>query len=204
MTDIIEALLKFFVEFSWRRLVAVLIVTILIVFGFLMYERYTSGFRLGRLQKQAELLAALNQLHAANIRADPRLTQMYDRLVVDTDAASQTEPLSITFFSLPAGMFTNGIAKFFAGAAPWAFIGVFFIRGIFRGDKSSGSAFLGMIVFVVLFGTIGAALPTIWWPWFNLWIYPICHFLLFLLGVLIYSIRATRKQRQSNATQSAS
>src|SRR2546429_255253 len=109
MTAIIEALLKFFSEFSWRRLMAVMIVAILIVLGFILYERYTSGFRLGRLQKQAELLVTLNQLQTANIRSEPRLAQIYERLVADADDAAQTKPLSLTFFSLPAGMFSHGI-----------------------------------------------------------------------------------------------
>ncbi len=203
MTAIIEAFLKFFSEFSWRRLLAIVIVGMLVAVGFILYERYTSGFRLGRLQKQADLLVTLNQLQAANIRSDPRLAKIYDRLVADADDAAHTKPLSISFFAPPSGMFSHAVAKFLAGAAPWAFVGLFFIRGILRGDKTSASALLGVIVFIVLFGVIGAALPNVWWPWFNLWIYPIGHFLLFVIAVVLYTVRSGRRQSQTYATRSA-
>jgi hypothetical protein len=204
VTAIIEAFLKFFSEFSWRRLIAVIVVALLIGLGFILYERYTSGFRLGRLQKQAELLVTLNQLQSGNIRSDPRLGRIYDRLVADADSAAQAKPLSITFFSFPSGLFSHALAKFLAGAAPWALVGLFFIRGILRGDKTAGSAFLGILVFIVLFGVIGAALPTWWWPWFNLWIYPIGHFIIFLAAVVFYAARSTKKRSKLPVTQEGS
>lgn len=203
MTAIVEAFLKFFSEFSWKRLLAIVIVAILVAVGFILYERYTSGFRLGRLQKQAELLVTLNQLQTANIHSDPRLGKIYDRLAADADDAAQTKPLTISFLALPSGMFNHVIAKFLAGAAPWAFIGLFFIPGILRGDKGSASALLGVTVFIVLFGAIGAVLPNIWWPWFNLWIYPIGHFFLLVILVVVFAVRSGKKQKQSHAAQVA-
>jgi hypothetical protein len=203
MTAIIEAFLKFFAEFSWKRLLATLVVALLIVIGFMLYERYTSGFRLGRIQKQAELLVTLNQLQTANIRSDPKLGKIYDRLVADADDAAQTKPLSISFFVFPSSMFSHVIAKFLAGGAPWTLIGLFFIPGILRGDKGSASALLGVTVFVVLFGVIGAVLPNIWWPWFNLLIYPTGHFVLLLTLVIIYAVRSGRKQSKPDTAQVA-
>jgi len=57
MVGFFEAVFKFFFsEFSMRKLLGAIIVIVMALAGLSLYERYTSSFRLGRLQKGADLL----------------------------------------------------------------------------------------------------------------------------------------------------
>ena len=81
MTNLFTELLKFFSEFTWKKLFSILVM-LLIAFAIVsVYEIYTSAFRFSRLQKAAELLAKIEELDSHGTNASPDLLRaIYPRI----------------------------------------------------------------------------------------------------------------------------
>ena len=58
----VKEIVEVVTEFTWRKFFALLVVLAILVVFFSGYERYTSSFRLSRLQKSAELIAKLQEI----------------------------------------------------------------------------------------------------------------------------------------------
>src|SRR5690349_254660 len=75
MKDLAEAIAKLIVEFSWRRFAMLMALFALVLVGTLLYERYTSGFQLARIEKSAQILKSLQTIDAQPVPKDPRLRE---------------------------------------------------------------------------------------------------------------------------------
>ena len=87
--------------------------------------------------------------------------------------------------------------KFLAGGALWWLVALSVLRSVFRKEPSALTGFLGLLVFGAVFGAVGAAIPTFYWPWLNLVMYPLGHFVVILL--LIYGLGVDMLQTRSGA-----
>jgi len=189
MDKIIEAFFSAFSEFTWRRFLALVIVVALLFLGFSFYERYTSSFRLSRLQKSAELLIKVHEMEQAMTNGSPELQRASRALVEQSIHAVEIAPISLDVLPTTLRFSTDYLWKFLAGCAAWIAFAASRVPRILRGDKVSRTSALGLLFFAVLVGLAGLAIPAIWWPWFHLVIYPlsilaffyICIFLPFMI-----------------------
>lgn len=184
MKDAIEAFLNFFLEFTWPRIRAVLILLIIVVIGIFCYDAYTSAITYGRLQKAAELILTLQEIEESTIKRSHALEETYQTLLSRTKDAIIPKPWTIASRTNE----TSQLLKFFAGGGLWFAISLMMIPQITRKNGSGLSGIFVTLTFGCIFGGIGMLLPTIFWPWFNLIIYPSIPFfgLFGVVGYLAY------------------
>jgi hypothetical protein len=196
MTDFLEALLKFFTEFTWKRLLA-LIIVLVVTFGlFSLFERYTSSFRLGRLQKAADLLVKVQEIEN-NTNRPPELELARHALIEQTVEAIKTEPLTLEFVPATLKFSMDTVWKFAAGAAFWCFLGLFQIHKL--RDKKTKEALAGLLLAAIVSGIVGTFIPTIWWPWFHIFIYPWLFLFCVFLALLPYPIYCGLRKAKERA-----
>jgi hypothetical protein len=183
MDKIVEAFFAVFSEFTWRRFLALIILFGLLVLGFSLYERYTSTFRLSRLQRSAELLIKVHEMESAITNGSPELQHASHMLVDRSIHAVEIEPLSLDVLPTRLRFSTDYLWKFLAGCAMWVALAISRVSKIVRGDKASRTSAFGLLLFSILAGLVGIAIPPIWWPWFHLVVYPLSILGLFYIFV---------------------
>src|SRR5689334_20686099 len=116
MSDFFEALFKFFSEFTWRKLAGVFLVLIVCFGGFSLYERYTSSFKLSRLQKATELLLRIQEAQAnAPTNAPPELDRARNALLAQALKAIEETPMTFEVLPSKLSFSVDTPLKFFAG-----------------------------------------------------------------------------------------
>jgi hypothetical protein len=201
MTNLFTELIKFFSEFTWRKLVAVIFMVLILVGLFSIYELYTSSFRFNRLQNAAELLIKLEQMESTATNQNDQLKQARTALITQATEIINNKPITVSIiptkldFTLSFGWFY----KFVFGASFWFVIAVF-VRLKAKNTKDK-SASLGMLTFSVFTGISGMYFSEIWWPWFHIFILPLLS--LVGLAVLVVPIGyfAKKKSERNGATQ---
>ncbi len=180
IADAIEGLLT---QFSWRRLMT-LVVFLGIVAGTLAaFEHYTHYFHLARLQKATHLLSELSALeNEATVGSDPELRELRDTIEAD-------------LVGLLAG--TNGrasrapwITRWLAGGTLWFLFSLIYLRDL-REGKNIGP-FIACIAVGALLGTLGLLIPSSAGRYIHFLAYPVGNFA-FVMGSII--IAQKRKQR---------
>ena len=178
--DFLTELLKFLGSES-RSKIAVLLTIIVIALGFLVaYEYYTASFRLGRLQKETDLLVRLQevQMQGTNI-ISPELIHLRAVLLTNVTKTIEEKPISLDFVPSKLTFSFDSVRKFFAGACFWWVFAVFYLPK--RKTVEGKNAFNGLIVLAVFSGIIGLFVSPIWWPWFHIFIFP----WLLIIGVFV-------------------
>ncbi len=174
MDKAIEAFFALFSEFTWRRVLALLILLGLLFLGFSLYERYTLSFQLSRLQRSAELLMTIHKMESTVTSGNPEIRRASQKLAEQSIHAVETKPLSLDILPSTLRFSTDYLWKFLAGAAAWFGLAISRTPRIARGDKASKTSAAGFFFFGILAGLLGLAIPPLWWPWFHLIIYPLC------------------------------
>ena len=191
----IEPVLKAFEgllsDFTWRRLSALVVLTIYVGFLFATVEAVTGHFRLARIEHAANILARLQEIEAKQPPASPELANVRSELVRRLRAITSPDTTVIPDFA--------GLWKFLASAAPFSFMLLIFVPGIRRRDAGAWSGLLGIGLIAVLAGLVGALGPTFLWPWGNLVVFPIGLFLCF--GVFAVRWQKRQKRRAAITTQ---
>ncbi len=199
MGDAIEALLKFFTEFSLRRFLAALAVLFLVILVLLGYDRYTSSFTLTRLRQSADLVAQLQTIESASVQRSPELEQAYASLRRQVASAIAAPPTSA---SSTLWMPAHPVTKFFGGAWPSLLLSLVMLPALRKGEPNALSGLIAILVMATIFGIVGLVIPTFWWPWGNCVLYPFgaLGFLITLAGYI--TVRTRRKQaKQQYSTQ---
>lgn len=187
-------------EFTWKRFLSLIVFLVIVLLGFLLYERYTSNFQLSRIQKTAEILELLQKIQAQQ-EMSPEIALIHSQLAVELEAVLNAKPWSVAFpevIKIENGPQTIG--KFIAGGFLWILFACFTIPGIVKKDQGSIGAFIVLCLIGIFFGWVGTKIPTIWWPWMNLIIYPIGHvFLIVLPFIAVPQFKAyKRKSEEEN------
>ena len=201
MTNLFTELLKFFSEFTWKKLFSIFVILAIAFTIVSIYEIYTSAFRFSRLQKAADLLSKIEELDSHGTNASPELLRARKALVTQAVEAIDTKPITLQFVPSTLKFSMDGTWKFFAGAAFWCLISLTQIRN--ATDTKKNNAFIGMVTFGIMNGFIGMFVPNVWWPWFHIFILPlvflICIMILILPVGYIASKRAANKKAQEKA-----
>jgi hypothetical protein len=199
--NVFKILFGLFTEFTWRRFFALVSVVFVFFILFSLYERYTSSFRLGRLQKSAELIAKIQEIEIGITNSSPAVRQDYEALVAQASEAIRDKPLSLDFIPNTLRLRVDAISKFFAGGALWflfAFIALVTPRS--GNDTTAFRGFSSLIAFGVVTGLIGIFIPDFCWPWFHIFIYPLVVMFLMLMAIipLVYFSRKIAANNPTN------
>lgn len=183
---IVDAFDKLVSDFSWRRLLSLVLLIAAIVVGVVAFDRYTGYFRLQRLQRGVELLAALDELGARpSIMSDSVRARIHYDLLKELEEAVRAP-------QLPSPL-SPPILKAIAGAAPWLLLMSAFLIAGRLGSPGAATAAVGVLLFVVVFGAIGMLIPTFVNGWVNYLLYPLLNFIVGLSIVLWYGRRTRRE-----------
>jgi hypothetical protein len=186
----VKEIVEVVTEFTWRKFFALLVVLAIMIVAFSGYERYTSSFRLSRLQKSAELIAKLQEIDLTITNNSQELQSDYRALVAQANEAITTKPLSLDIFPTTLRFSMDVLWKFLAGGAVWFVIGFIMLlkmKGTEAWSALGGSSMIGIIA-----GFLSIWIPAIWWPWFHLFIYPLIFIFGFFL-VMVPFIYVSRK-----------
>jgi hypothetical protein len=127
MADFLKELLKFLSEFTWRKLLLLVCIAAVGLGGFSLWERYTSSFRLGRLQKAADLMVRLQELQAHGTNSTPELERAKATLVTQAVQAIEEKPLTLDILPSTLKLSVDSLWRFLAGSALWFLTSLVFI-----------------------------------------------------------------------------
>ena len=171
MTDLFEALFKFFSEpLTLRRGFIFSLIVGGAVGGIVLYEAYTASFRLGRLQKSADLLARLQEVENSGANGTPEIQRARKLLQELTLATIETTPVRLELVPSKLTLSLDSLWKFLAGSALWW---VLALLQLHRWKQPAGRReVLGHVAFAIIAGVVATLVPAVWWPWFHLLIFP--------------------------------
>jgi hypothetical protein len=161
---------ELFLNFSWRRLLYLISIIIIIFFTCVSYEWYTKQFELSKLERCTQILKNLQEIDKNGFSEDSMKNahdQILSRLNIVLLPKSQ-------MFSI-----NPNVVKIVFAILPWFLFSLIFIF-----DKSGNTKIPGLIgtsLFAVLSGLVGMLIPIFMWPWGNIIIYP---WLVFLITVI--------------------
>jgi hypothetical protein len=194
MKVLIAAILDHFTEFSWKRFRSFVIVILVIVGAFMLFDGYTSFFTMNRLNRAAEVISKLQSIEQGG-KMSPELESSYTTLRHQLAMAAASKPwtvrLSVPRFDIPQ----SSLLKFTAGMVPFGLFSFVFIGDIFRREQGAAAGFLGVWIIASIFGLITFLIPIVWWPWFNLAAVPVGLFVGFIGFVVVIGIQQTKKQK---------
>lgn len=193
--DLIPAILKAFSELTFRKSISLIVIVGVFVIGFVFYERFTSSFSLSRIQKEVELLDKLTDIRSRSL--DPASKKICDLLTEQLDAAVNRRSLTPQESSSSTKMFL----KITMAVAPWVLLGVIILGDTAKKKQQIRYMSLGFLAIVVLAGAIGAVIPTLWWPYFNLIVYPIVSTVLFVF-ILSRISSGSDKEKANSSNES--
>jgi hypothetical protein len=168
MLDSLEGVFGFLdrlaTQFTWRRLVILLLVFSMVFLAFWIWESYTATFRLVRMERELRLVEEIVALAGdPGLQRDQELVRVVDHLraqlatlVVGDRAATPIGP---------------SLFKPLTAALPWIFVGVVMLTGR-RKRGVAPSTFLGLLVLAVPYIILGTLLPSCEQAWINYWLYP--------------------------------
>jgi len=197
MSDLSQSVISVFAELTWKRFLGLLLLALIAVVLFLVFERYTASFSLTRIQKAAEVLESVHRLESSGVSANPQLQEAYTSLLDQTKNTIATKPfsLSLGFPSFSA----YSLIKFFSAFWPWsaAFL-------IFLNSKDSNTRIGVTAMFLImgfLSGSFGIFLPDNYW--FNIVFYPVAAFLSVLILLALFGFYMGRRSQRKIKKQSA-
>ncbi|HKZ39387.1 MAG TPA: hypothetical protein VJ044_00405 [Candidatus Hodarchaeales archaeon] len=166
-------------DLTWRRFINFIIFVLIIVALFFAYEQYTRTLQLNRLRDSISLLKELDSLRPS-VQSDSTLKMIYQDI--------ETELREIVARTSIAPQPSSFWLKVLAGASPWLIVMLFFVPGIIRG-KHDASVLVGGFMFAAIFGAIATLVPDSWGSTVQFVWYPIGHFVLMVIVLMIWTIR---------------
>lgn len=195
----IEPIISFFDKlvdnFTWRRLVLILVVLTFAGVSAWAYEAYTQTFRLGRIERQivlVEKLAALDGNKA--LVSQPDLQKSY--------AALQRQLLS-TASNIPEEYeLLPWAKKMLAAALAWTVFTMFLLlipESYSTAKNAPGAILFGIISVAAPFVALAAAMPTLEPPWVNYTLYPVGHLVFIVVLMKLWQYKEQRKLLEKSA-----
>jgi hypothetical protein len=191
MTSLFTELIKFFSEFTWKKLFSIFVILVITFTIVTIYEFYTSAFRFSRLQKAADLLSKIEEIDSHGTNTNPELLRAKKALITQAVEAIDTKPITLDFVPSTLKFSLDGVWKFLAGAALWFILALTQIIDI--NDKKKRPAFFGMLMIACVTGFCGMFVPSIWWPWFHIFIFPWILLICIVIALLPFGYIANRR-----------
>ena len=189
--SIFTSVSNLFENFTIKRFLALCCAFAIIIFAVLLYEKYTNNFKLNRLQKSAEILKTLQDVNQNNIESNKELLVVYKNIEKElSELSDPSNPAHLNYSPENAG-FKKFIAAFF----PWLLSMLATYPQFKNKERTAVPGLIGIAIIGLFFGWVGYLLPIIFWPWFNLVIFPVGHFLLFVSPFIIIPQMKAYRQR---------
>ena len=199
MTNLFTELLKFFGEFNLKKFFATVVMTLIALALFSIYEFYTSSFRFSRLQKAADLLHRIDEIELQGTNTSPELQRARKTIVTQAVEAIVTKPFTLEIIPSTLKFSMDGVWKFMAGAALWLFFALFQIGGLT--DPKKRSTFFGLVTVAIITGFMGMFVANYWWPWFHIFIFPWVALLCIGVALLPFGYFVTKRAAKKIQTQ---
>lgn len=188
----LASLESLFLEFNFRRLLFWIFLILAIVTGFIVFENFTGYVYFSKMEKKVSILNTLNELAKDDITSKPELNSIFQDTVSELKSY-QVKPLSFSGFFSGFGITIPVIPyefwKFISGGFLGFMVAIAGLVDKRKGNQKWGSTFMGGLVFGILFGIIGAVIPTIYNVWVNHIGFPIVQ----IAGILLFSRISTKK-----------
>jgi hypothetical protein len=192
LDSIVVAFEKLFVEFSWRRILHIVLLFATALSLFLLFEWYTSYFQLQRLSKSTEILARLQEIESKGFISNSELKKIHSQAVKELQASQHDRMIQLGLRATPGPDFLRALFKWAAAASPWWLMALAAWLSL-RGKKGGGpQPITAFLIIGLLLGAIGMAIPTFYWPWFNLVIYPVAHFIIIVTLIVFVASKAAK------------
>lgn len=148
---IVQFIEKLITQFSWRRLILVLIILFISVGSLVWFETYTGHFRFNKIENEIKLLDQLTDL-SKKIKQENNdsLTNIFKTITHDFEMHINQPDISRLITIHPA------LLKAIATSIPWALLLLLLILT----RTTQKEAFFGTIAVAIIFIIIGIALPT--------------------------------------------
>ena len=190
MFEFFNNILKLWQGSSRRQRGSLVILFIVIVLCVGVYERWTAGFRLAKLERSAHILQTVAQVPAADTNALAVITHSISSQLADVVGTARAES---TGHSL--------ITRFLIGLVPWFALGLLFVPSALRKDRSELSAAYGAWGFGIFFSLLAMFLPEGPWPWPHILVYPFLSLIVFIGFVMVIaSSRGKKSQDKKSQT----
>jgi hypothetical protein len=186
---------KLISEFSWRRLVFLVILLLMVATAIWLWESNTGQMRLTRIERTISILNSIKDLQEhpvmkSDSTLQSTLSALKDDLKKFTERKSQPP-----FWSL----INITWQKAFAGGFLWLLFSLIYFSSLRTKKQSDFHALIGCLFLAVVFGCIGALLPDFIFPWLNFIAYPVANFILVVALSLWWQARKKdRIASQSN------
>jgi hypothetical protein len=168
-------------DFSWRRLIFVVVVIVSTVILAIGYESYTSHFQISKMKEVVSLIKEISSL-------PPEF-----RREIDSESSDAIKKImaNLVETSKESGIVFNihiNIQKALAAFSPWLILLFVFL---ILNPPQIREVSIGVIICAAIFSLIGALLPTFKSSWVNFWLYPVGHF--FFLMILLFIFRKIKR-----------
>jgi hypothetical protein len=172
MLDIIREFVKILGKPDfWSRIFRGLVLICIGLLIFLWYESYSQSFYIARLQKETALLAQLQEIEAKGTNRVPELQRMQKDLMEQTLKTVESVPVRLTPAFANLKPTSHWVWKFLAGGALWIFSALAELRNWSK--PGTLKEVMGNLGVAILAGFVGLFIPSVWWPWFHIAIYPL-------------------------------
>lgn len=183
---------KLIIEFSWRRLVFLLLLLTLAGVCIWIWESNTGQMRLTRIEKTISILSSIKELQEnKTIQSDPTLSavliSLKDELRAFTEKKSE------------APIITPFLSKALAGSSPWLLFAFFFLATTKARKEEDIMGLIGCIFLASGFGAIGGWLPDFPYPWINYIGFPIATFVLIIALTLWWQSRQRARMNSGSS-----
>ncbi|HRX71166.1 MAG: hypothetical protein H6973_19995 [Gammaproteobacteria bacterium] len=179
LDPVIEFFEKLITQFSWARLLFIVLVSSLFVSGLVWYESYTGYFRLGRIERSVELLKEVTELQPkVRDTGNEELSNIFKSITGDLEryVSHDSTPFSIK----------EPYLKAMAAASPWV---LFAILLPFASPGGNRAAIAGIALISTPFIVAAAYIPDFERTWVNYLLYPIGQFVILIAAVVIFQNR---------------
>lgn len=157
---------KFATDFSWRRLIILFSLVVLIGFLYYMFEYQTATSQLSKYERSIAILNNMQSIESDNYQAKIILENIRKGLI-DITAKNTTE------LGIQISIRREFKQAIFA-AAPWGLMAIFFIPSLVKRTRDDAASIVGGCLFIAfLIGLVGYFLPITWSGWIVFALYPI-------------------------------
>lgn len=163
-----ESIFKFFESlfknFTWGRFTFLILTLIMVAGSVVLYEVYTSHFKLNRISSELKIIESIVELEkkVESLPDDSPSKKYFARLMAEADSTSVN-------FSFQPGFPSKKIERISYQSAPWALL---LILIFFTTSKGRGSAVAGVTVIAAPLIVLGYNLPQLERMWIINYLYP--------------------------------
>lgn len=183
-TTIVSFFEKLITEFSWRRLLFVVVFAALMFLCFVAYEYYTRSFKLTRLDRQAGLIERAIEL-------DTLAADITDADIRGALAGLKAEIHHVLVPPTLTVVLSSSGSRVIYSLIPWFLLG--FLIMVAGAKGSAVSALMGLMVFAVPFVVLNVKLPEFEPIWISNWLIPWSEVLLTVYFVVKLNRYKARK-----------